>query len=81
MGPVNGALFFLVVFLSFIIKWLIKTTIKSKDKEIDRMAADNRKYREVYLLEIVKMNKGDYNKIMPPDDGLKSRKKQKGKMR
>jgi hypothetical protein len=72
-GPIIGSLLFIILLLSYTVYSLIIKVIEGKDKEIDRLAADNRAYRKEYLLEVKKLNVETFNKITPPDDGLKSK--------
>ena len=57
-----------VLFIFALLFWRrIKTMsdhlIVAKDREIERLAEDNRRYREIYLTHVKGLTKDQYNKI------------------
>ncbi len=78
-GPEWLIILLIVVGLFSFVVWITGLLIRHKQGEIDRLAADNRRYREVYLKDIRGMSDEDYDEVTPPDDGLKTMREMKTK--
>ena len=66
----------LIVFLWYVFRQntnVLYRALDDRQKEIDRLAADNRLYRDVYLLKIAGITPEEISKIRPPDDKRKTK--------
>ena len=67
----------LVFFLAllWVCRYLLNKLVAQMQGEINRLADDNRAYREVYFAKVQGLSSKEVAKLQPPNDGKQSRRR------